>query len=203
MLEWQAAGHSGLRVSVNVSTLQVMRPDFADGIESILRETGLNPSSLTLEITETAMMRKWEQSRSQMTRLRALGIHIALDDFGTGYSTLNSLQLLPLDYIKIDRAFTERIDEKGEGLVVIHAIVGLAHTLGFEVIAEGVESPEQFTGLTAIGCDLLQGYLLGSPLSADETEKVLDSNATIAADESLRLISRWTAPAHEETGVTS
>lgn len=204
MVRWQEAGHRGLRVSVNVSTLQVMRPDFAEGVEAVLRATGLDPYSLTLEITETAMMRNWEQSRTQMKRLRSHGINIALDDFGTGYSTLNSLQLLPIDYVKIDRVFTERIGEKAESVVVIQAIVTLAHTLGFEVIAEGVESPEQFSCLTAVGCDLLQGFLLGSPLSPEETEVLLASAGTVeSAGDSLRALSHWTMPAAEETGVSS
>ncbi|MGD0027233.1 MAG: EAL domain-containing protein, partial [Xanthobacteraceae bacterium] len=116
--------------------------------------------------------------------------------FGTGYSTLNSLQLLPLDYIKIDRSFTERIGDKADGLVVIRAIVDLAHKLGFEVIAEGVETPEQLAGLTSIGCDLLQGFLLGPPLSADEAGRLLASTSNLTdAEESLRSLARWTSPA--------
>ncbi|MGA2712115.1 MAG: EAL domain-containing protein, partial [Bryobacteraceae bacterium] len=196
MVRWRASGHMGLRVSVNVSTLQLMKSDFADGVKAILLRTGLDPDALSLEITETAMMRTWDQSRSQMEQLRALGINIALDDFGTGYSTLNSLQLLPLDYIKIDRSFTERIGDKADGLVVIRAIVDLAHKLGFEVIAEGVETPEQLAGLTSIGCDLLQGFLLGPPLSADEAGRLLASTSNLTdAEESLRSLARWTSPA--------
>jgi EAL domain-containing protein (putative c-di-GMP-specific phosphodiesterase class I) len=129
-----------------------------------------------------------------MEQLRALGINIALDDFGTGYSTLNSLQLLPLDYIKIDRSFTARIGAKADGLVVIEAIVDLAHKLDFKVIAEGIETVEQLAGLNAIGCDLLQGFLLGPPLSADEAGRLLNSVPNfVAAEESLRSLARWTA----------
>ena len=139
MVQWRAVGHRGLRVNVNVSALQVMKADFAESVQSILLETGLDPYALTLEITETAMMRTWTQAHSQMEQLRSLGINIALDDFGTGYSALNSLQLLPLDYVKIDRSFTARIDTQADGWIVIRAIVELAHKLGFEVIAEGIE----------------------------------------------------------------
>jgi diguanylate cyclase len=195
MVRWRADGHHGLRVNVNVSTLQVMKSDFAESVQSILLETGLDPYALTLEITETAMMRTWAQARSQMEELRSLGIDIALDDFGTGYSTLNSLQLLPLDYVKIDRSFTARIDSNTDGWIVIRAILDLAHKLGYEVIAEGVESPEQLVGLKLIGCDLLQGYLLGAPLTAHETGRLLDATRTLnAADESLRSLARWTSP---------
>ncbi len=203
MVRWRAAGHHGLRVNVNVSTLQIMRADFAESVQSILRETALDPYALTLEITETAMMRTWAQAQSQMEQLRSLGINIALDDFGTGYSTLNSLQLLPLDYVKIDRSFTARIDSNTDGWIVIRAIVELAHKLGYEVIAEGVESPEQLVGLKLIGCDLLQGFLLGAPLSATETSRLLDATRTlVAADESLRSLARWTSSSvRREPGV--
>jgi diguanylate cyclase (GGDEF)-like protein len=195
MVRWRAEGHHGLRVNVNVSALQIMKSDFAESVQSILLETGLDPYALTLEITETAMMRTWDQARSQMDELRSLGINIALDDFGTGYSTLNSLQLLPLDYVKIDRAFTARVDSNTDGWIVIRAIVELAHKLGYEVIAEGVESPEQLVGLKLIGCDLVQGYLLGTPLTAHETGRLLDATRTlVAADESLRSLARWTSP---------
>ncbi len=194
MVRWRADGHHGLRVNVNVSTLQIMKSDFAESVQSILLETGLDPYALTLEITETAMMRTWAQARSQMEQLRSIGINIALDDFGTGYSTLNSLQLLPLDYVKIDRSFTARIDTNTDGWIVIRAIVELAHKLGYEVIAEGVESPEQLVGLKLIGCDLLQGYLLGAPLAAQETGRLLEATRTLnAADESLRSLARWTS----------
>jgi diguanylate cyclase len=202
MVQWRASGHHGLRVNVNVSALQVMKADFAESVQTILLETGLDPYALTLEITETAMMRTWTQAHSQMEELRSLGINIALDDFGTGYSALNSLQLLPLDYVKIDRSFTERIDRHADGWIVIRAIVELAHKLGFEVIAEGIESPEQLAGLKLIGCDLLQGYLLGVPLSGADTGKLLDATRTlVAADESLRSLARWTSPVVEEPGV--
>ncbi len=195
MVRWRADGHHGLRVNVNVSALQIMKSDFADSVQSILLETGLDPYALTLEITETAMMRTWAQARHQIEQLRSIGINIALDDFGTGYSTLNSLQLLPLDYVKIDRSFTARVDTNTDGWIVIRAIVELAHKLGYEVIAEGVESPEQLVGLKLIGCDLLQGFLLGAPLSALEAGRLLDATRTlVAADESLRSLARWTSP---------
>jgi EAL domain-containing protein (putative c-di-GMP-specific phosphodiesterase class I) len=116
---------------------------------------------------------------------------------------LNSLQLLPLDYIKIDRSFTERIGNEPDGLIVIEAIVDLAHKLSFQVIGEGIETPGQLAGLTSIGCDLLQGFLLGPPLSAEQAGQLLASvpnNADAAkadAAESLRSLARWTAPAIE------
>jgi len=175
MARWHAFGHQRLRVNVNVSTVQLTKPDFAERVRSILKEAGLNPWALTLEITETAIMRNWAESLSQIARLRAMGITIALDDFGTGYSTLSSLHLLPVDYIKIDRCFTQRLGQAGNGLIVIQAIADLVGKFGFEVVAEGVETPEQLAGLKSIGCDLFQGYLLGRPTSVDDAWKLLNS----------------------------
>jgi diguanylate cyclase (GGDEF)-like protein len=181
MARWHTAGHHRLRVSVNVSTVQLTKPDFASTVKTILHNTSLNPSALTLEITETAMMRKWNESRAQIEQLRPLGITVALDDFGTGYSTLNSLHLLPVDYIKMDKSFVERLDGGTDGFLVVQAIVNLVHKLGFKVVAEGVELPEQLAGLKAVGCDLLQGFLLGRPLSATEAEGLFGSAEILVA----------------------
>jgi diguanylate cyclase (GGDEF)-like protein len=140
MAIWHAAGHRRLRVNVNVSPVQLAKPDFAENLKSILLASMLDPCALTLEITETTMIGSWKESLSQIAQLRALGITIALDDFGTGYSSLSSLHLLPVDYIKIDRSFIERIDdETSDGLIVIEAIAPRVHRFGVEVVAEGVE----------------------------------------------------------------
>ena len=179
MADWHASGHRQLRANVNVSTVQLTKPDFAERVGSILSQTGLNPCALTLEITETAIMRNWDDSLSQIVQLRAMGITIALDDFGTGYSTLSSLHLLPIDYIKIDRCFVQRLGQAGNGLMVIEAIAQLVDKFGFEVVAEGVETPEQLAGLRCIGCDFFQGYLLGRPMPANDAGKLLDSGSGV------------------------
>ena len=172
---WHSAGHRRLRVNVNVSTVQLAKPDFAENVRSVLAATSLDPCALTLEITETTMMASWKESLSQIAPLRALGITIALDDFGTGYSSLSSLHLLPVDYIKIDRSFIERIDsESSDGLVIIQAIAQLVRRFGFEVVAEGVESPQQLSGLRSVGCDFIQGYLLGRPMPAEDAAMLLE-----------------------------
>ena len=175
--QWRASGYQAIRISVNVSAVQLAKPDFAEKAKSVLFETGLDPRALILEITETAMMLDVGGSRTQIERLRSIGVKIALDDFGTGYSTLSSLQLLPLDYIKIDRSFTLRIGKDANGLIVIRKIVELAHECGFEVVAEGVELPEQLTGLQSVGCDGMQGFLLGVPASAELTQTMFESNS--------------------------
>jgi diguanylate cyclase (GGDEF)-like protein len=175
MAQWHAMGHRRLRVNVNVSPVQLTKPDFAQTVKAILSQTGLNPCALTLEITETAIMRNREESLSQITQLRTMGITIALDDFGTGYSTLSALHLLPIDYIKIDRCFIQRLGEEESGLIVVQAITQLVDKFGFEVVAEGVETAEQLACLQSIGCGFFQGYLLGSPMPADGATKLLDS----------------------------
>jgi diguanylate cyclase (GGDEF)-like protein len=181
MNEWHALGHRELRVNVNVSTVQLTKPDFAEKVQTIVSASGLDPRALTLEITETAIMRNFDESLSQIQRLRAMGMTIALDDFGTGYSTLSSLYRLPVDYIKIDRCFIERLDESGDGYTVIEAIANLVDKFGFEVVAEGVESPGQLAGLKSIGCDFFQGYLLGRPIPADQAAELLGAAVELEA----------------------
>jgi len=182
MVRWHATGHERLRINVNVSAVQLSKSDYAETVMSILRETGLTPSALTLEITETEMLHNWRESLGQIEQLRSLGITLALDDFGTGYSTLSSLESLPMDYIKIDRSFVARLTENAEsGLAVIGAITELAHKLGFEIVAEGIEFPYQLAALRSIGCDLFQGYLLGRPMPLQDAEVLLNSTESLAA----------------------
>jgi diguanylate cyclase (GGDEF)-like protein len=175
--QWRASGCRSIRLSVNVSAIQLAKPNFAEKVKSVLCETGLDPRALILEITETAMMHDVGVSRTQIEQLRSIGVKIALDDFGTGYSTLSSFQLLPIDYIKIDRSFTLRIGKGANGLTVIRKIVELAHECGVEVVAEGVELPEQLAGLQSVGCDGLQGFLLGAPACAELTQTMFESDS--------------------------
>ena len=182
MVRWHAAGHEGLRINVNVSTVQLMKSNYVGTVKAILQETQLEPCALTLEITETAMMRNLRESLIQIEELRAMGVTIALDDFGTGYSTLSSLYSLPIDYVKIDRSFVARLDEKAaHSLDVIESITTLAHKFGFSIVAEGIEFPEQLTAITSIGCDVLQGYLLGRPMPSRDAEAMMNSSENLAS----------------------
>ncbi len=182
MVRWHAAGHEGLRINVNVSTVQLMKPNYVEIVKSILDETRLKPAALTLEITETGMMRNLRESLAQIEELRAMGVTIALDDFGTGYSTLSSLYSLPIDYVKIDRSFVARLVEKAaHSLDVIESITTLAHKFGFEIVAEGIEFPEQLTAIRSVGCDVLQGYLLGRPMPSPDAEALLNSTENLAS----------------------
>jgi len=182
MAGWHAAGHGHLRINVNVSTVQLMKSNYVGIVKSILHETRLKPSALTLEITETGVMRNLRESHCQIEELRAMGVTIALDDFGTGYSTLSSLYSLPIDFVKIDRSFVARLAEKAEhSLDVIESITTLAHKFGFEIVAEGIEFPEQLSAIQSIGCDVLQGYLLGRPMPSREADALLNSTESLTS----------------------
>lgn len=174
---WQCALNPfhALYVSVNVSSKQLSQPDLVQQIEQILQETGLAAHSLKLEITESAVMENADIARTALTQLQTLGIEVYIDDFGTGYSCLSRLCELPLNVLKIDRAFVRQIASKN-GKQLVQAIVHLARTIGADLIAEGVEDQEQVCQLQALGCERGQGYLFAKPMdSQDMTEFVLRS----------------------------
>lgn len=164
----EAAGWSNpLRISVNLSPVQFRVGDIAETVRAVLRETGLPPSRLTLELTETAMMDNPARTLAVLDRLKALGVRIAMDDFGTGYSSLAYLQAFGFHGIKLDRSFIARLGESEQADAITRAVIALAHTLSMRIVAEGVETPDQHRFLAAEGCDLLQGYLFGRPAPAD------------------------------------
>jgi EAL domain-containing protein (putative c-di-GMP-specific phosphodiesterase class I) len=162
--QWEEVSRRQIGIAVNVSALQVFREDFVENIAAVLDETGLPPRRLQLEMTESVMMPGLERSREIMTRLRTLGVSLVLDDFGTGYSSLSYLSRLPIDGLKIDRSFVSYLSQpKHPTVALMKSIVGLAHNLGIEVVAEGVETPQQLQCLQEMQCDLVQGFLLGRP----------------------------------------
>jgi diguanylate cyclase (GGDEF)-like protein len=152
-----------LVMSVNLSPRQFADPDLADGIRRVLRQTGLEPSALELEITESSVMDRSETSLGVLQQLRSLGVRIVLDDFGTGYSSLAYLRQLPLDTIKVDRSFVTDLDVRDPNVGIIRAVVSLAHGLGITVVAEGIETEEQARRLRELGCDMGQGYAWAHP----------------------------------------
>jgi diguanylate cyclase (GGDEF)-like protein/PAS domain S-box-containing protein len=159
--EGQVARHA-IGVAVNLSARQLCDPTFVDIVQRVLEDTGLDPHRLSFEVTESVLMDDVDNSLAVLTELHALGVGFALDDFGTGYSSLSYLRRIPVDTLKIDQSFTAGIGTP-ENDAIITAIVGLAHTLGHRVIAEGVESVEQLDWLRDSRCDAAQGYLLGRP----------------------------------------
>jgi diguanylate cyclase len=161
---WQAAGLRPLRVAVNLSALQFKQARLVDVIRSALDEARLEARYLELELTESAVMEDAEQSIETLRKLSELGVRIAVDDFGTGYSSLSYLRRLPLDRLKIDRAFIRDVATSRDDVAIVRAIVSLAHNLHLKVIAEGVETPEQLAFLNELGCDQYQGYHFSAPV---------------------------------------
>ena len=181
---WRQAGYQELRMAVNVSTLQFEREDWIETISEALRKYNLPPSSLELELTESVVMKNCESASERLGQLRALGIRSAIDDFGTGYSSLRYLQNLPIDTLKIDQSFVRNLDplsngESGNG-AIIQAIVTLAQQLGLQVVAEGVETQEEFEVLRRLGCDLVQGYLFAKPMTIQECNHFLQKSYSLA-----------------------
>jgi diguanylate cyclase (GGDEF)-like protein len=167
LAQWRTAGWQDLRVSVNLSARQFERPGLVDTVIDCLRRHGLPGRSLELELTESILMGDTQQVKGMLATLRGLGVRIAIDDFGTGYSSLAYLSRFEVDSLKIDRSFIEQVDVDRERSLITSAIVTLGHHLGLEVIAEGVETPEQLAFLSTARCDLVQGFLLGRPAKAE------------------------------------
>ena len=162
--ELHDAGHNQLSVSVNVSVKQLSLDNFVESVAAVLVETGLPPSALELEITESVLIQAFESNVDKLEALRAMGIRTALDDFGTGYSSLTYLQQLPIHTLKIDQSFINRIHNEQSTRTITAAIITLAQQLGISVVAEGVETEEQRVLLDSFGCNSVQGYLFSQPL---------------------------------------
>ena len=189
---WHRNGYP-LKISVNASARQLERPEFVEEVRVALRRSGLQPTSLTIEITETVLMRKPDETARLLGELKALGVRIAVDDFGTGYSSLAYLRQFPVDSLKIDRTFITGLSLSREAHALTHTLIQLGKSLGLKTLAEGVEQHSQVRELQREGCDLAQGFLFARPLAADVIESFLsDSNglADIFADESSLLAGR-------------
>ena len=174
---WQNDGFRSLRVSVNLSARQFHYVNMVDMVMSILRQTGIDPTSLDLEITESTIMEHLEDTTETLRRLKEMGCHITIDDFGTGYSSLTYLKTFPIDMLKIDRSFVRDIVTDADDRAITQAIISMAHSLKLEVVAEGVEEKAQLEILKSQGCDILQGYLFSKPLPANEVINILEQTA--------------------------
>ena len=173
---WQQQGHP-LQIAVNVSARQLERAAFVEEVRSALTHSGLDPAALTLEITETVLMRKPDATVHLLTELKALGVRIAVDDFGTGYSSLAYLRQFPVDLLKIDRTFITGLALSSEARALAHTLIRLGQALGLQTLAEGVERDDQVKELRREGCDLVQGFLFARPLSPDAVQRLLESGA--------------------------
>ncbi len=164
-------------ITVNLSGRQLGQPDFSQEIEEMLQQTGVDPGELKLEITESVIMENVEAASAVLTRLNSLNLRISVDDFGTGYSSLAALRRFPVSTIKIDRSFVSGMTTGSENEEIVRAIVMLAHNLGMDVVAEGIETPEQLAKLKALGCEYGQGFLFSRPVDAQAASELLARGA--------------------------
>lgn len=172
-MRWVADGHAIQSISVNVSAVQIMRSNFADTVYGMLIETDCDPSILELEITESTVMHNTEYVIDTFRRIKQMGLRLAIDDFGTGYSSLSNLKRLPLDKLKIDQSFVRGLPADLDDVAIVNAINAMARSLGFTVIAEGVETQAQADFLQEMGCEEAQGYLYSKPVTATEFTRLL------------------------------
>lgn len=169
VLAWAEAGVSAPRIAINVSAVELTRGQLAAAWRNALQSSGVSPRCFELELTETAVIADRAHSFETVSQLKALGLHIAIDDFGTGYSSLGYLQQLAVDKLKVDMSFVADMTSNEGNASIVKAVIALGHSLGLDVVAEGVETMEQAMRLRALGCDTIQGYLISRPLPAAQT----------------------------------
>ena len=182
--EWQRQGLGPLRVAVNLSARQFYQQDLVSTVAAALRDAGLAPRLLEIELTESLVMTDVERAIAVLRDLHALGVQIAIDDFGTGYSSLSYLKRFPIHVLKIDQSFVRDITDDADDAAIVLSVISLAHALRLQVIAEGVETRDQLAYLRQHGCDHMQGYYFSRPLPATELEQLLQQGKTLADVES-------------------
>jgi diguanylate cyclase (GGDEF)-like protein len=172
---WSDARLPSITIAVNISAMEFRHEHFLEGVFEILKETGLDPKLLELELTESVLMKRVEATGSILATLRAKGIRVAVDDFGTGYSSLSYLRKFPIDALKIDQSFVRQITTYGGETSIVTAIIGMGRSLGLRVIAEGIETPEELAFLQAQQCEEGQGYYFSRPLPPGQFVKLLET----------------------------
>jgi diguanylate cyclase (GGDEF)-like protein len=173
-VRWREAGHP-IGIAVNVSARQLDGDEFVKDVRDSLQESGLEPAALTIEITETALMRDTDATVERLVAIKELGVRIAIDDFGTGYSSMAHLQHFPVDALKIDRSFITQMTHNREGETILHTLVQLGKALSIETLAEGIEQAQELSLLRGEKCDSGQGFLFARPLDADDTAAFLQT----------------------------
>jgi len=176
---WGDAGLPEMSMAVNVSAMQFQQEGFLESVFEILKETGLNPHHLEVEVTESALMKRAEFTASILQMLRVRGITVAIDDFGTGYSSLSYLRKFPLDALKVDQSFVRQITTTPDETTIVSAIISMAQSLKLRIVAEGVETPEELAFLKAHGCEEAQGYYFSRPVPAEQFAALLASQQTL------------------------
>ena len=165
---WDEMGLPKISVAVNLSAIQFQQEDLVGSIERMLNESGVTSDRLELELTESVVMQDARKADNILSRLSRLGIKLAIDDFGTGYSSLSYLKRFDVDRLKIDQSFVRDMTNNYDDAEIARAIINLGHTLGLEIVSEGVETKEQLELLKQQGCDVIQGYLISRPMPASE-----------------------------------
>jgi diguanylate cyclase (GGDEF)-like protein/PAS domain S-box-containing protein len=168
ILSWQGAGIPNLSIAVNMSTRELLQPDLCASVRAVLEEEGYPPERLCMELTESALLEDSDQGWVALAALRELGVQIAIDDFGTGYSSLTYLRRFPVQILKLDRSFVSGVADESQDAAIVGSTIELAHALGLEAVAEGVETFEQLEALRGLNCDLVQGFLWSKALTATE-----------------------------------
>ncbi len=176
---WHDAGYTDMKMSVNVSSIQLLQSNLLTVIDDILEETGFNPEYLELELTESALMQNVEFATTILRSFKDKGIKIAIDDFGTGYSSFGYLSKLPLDCLKIDQSFVRKLNNSKNDRIIVSAINAMAHSLGLGTVVEGVEEKSQYEYLKNEGCDVIQGYYFSKPVDAATFEKLLENGINL------------------------
>ena len=166
--------HTGVTLSVNVSVKHLMKNDFMDEVKSILKSSGIPANQLEIEITESIMIDSMDKAVQCIAEIKKMGIKVAIDDFGTGYSSLSYLNSFPADMLKVDKEFIDKMDTNETSRKYVAAIISIGHVMNFDVISEGVEEEEQLETLKKIGCDYIQGFIWGKPMSSDDAEKLVE-----------------------------
>lgn len=171
--EWKRKYGCPLIMSINISAIQYKRKDFVGKLLKMIQKYDVDPSEIELEITESILIEDFDEVKDKLLTLRDYGVKISLDDFGTGFSSLSYLNGLPIDTLKIDKSFVDRVITDESTKIITESIVSMVSKLGYETVAEGVETQDQFDYMQQIGCDIIQGYLLGRPVPAEDIEQML------------------------------
>ena len=174
--QWNRKYKTPISISINLSSKHFSRSDLVSRIENVLQVSGIEPSLLKLEITESALMENVIAAQKILSDLKKLGVFLAMDDFGTGYSSLSYLHRFPLDVLKVDRCFIDEVDLKNENRAIVSTIVTLANALGMTSVAEGIETQDQLAVITELGCNLGQGYLFAKPMNLQDADKYIGDN---------------------------
>jgi EAL domain-containing protein (putative c-di-GMP-specific phosphodiesterase class I) len=177
---WQRQGLPPICVAVNLSMRQFADPDLLTDITAALKDTGMAPEQLELELTESMVMQNIERTVKLLTAIKNMGVRLAIDDFGTGYSSLAQIKRFPLDTLKVDRSFIRELQHHGEDQAITEAIIAMGKTLSLTVVAEGVETPEQEQFLRAHACDEMQGYYFSKPVAPEDFASLLREHVPVA-----------------------